>query len=83
MSDSNLPTVIPSKRAWNHRRVIARRRPLLPKHVWAIGVRLERAEAVRDHTLFNLTIDSKLRGYDLFSLKVSDLYSAESIRERA
>ncbi|MEM1376583.1 MAG: tyrosine-type recombinase/integrase [Pseudomonadota bacterium] len=83
MSASNLPMVIPSKRAWNRGRIIGQKRPLLPKHVWAIRVRLELAEAVRDLALFNLAIDSKLRGCDLVSLKVSDVYSAGSIKERA
>jgi integrase len=75
--------VIPSKRAWNSGRIIGQKRPLLPKHVWAIRVRLELAGALRDLALFNLAIDSKLRGCDLVSLKVSDVYSAGSIKERA
>lgn len=83
MSASNVPMVIPSKRAWNSGRIIGQKRPLLPKHVWAIRVRLELAGALRDLALFNLAIDSKLRGCDLVSLKVSDVYSAGSIKERA
>ncbi|MEO0543268.1 MAG: tyrosine-type recombinase/integrase [Pseudomonadota bacterium] len=83
MSASNLPMVIPSRRAWNRGRIIGQKRPLLPKHVWAIRVRLELADAVRDLALFNLAIDSKLRGCDLVTLKVSDVYSTGSIKERA
>lgn len=82
MSAYNLPMIIPSKRAWNHGRIIGQKRPLLPKHVWAIRVRLEIAKTIRDLALFNLAIDSKLRGCDLVTLKVSDVYSAGSIKER-
>nr|WP_321445920.1 tyrosine-type recombinase/integrase [uncultured Cohaesibacter sp.] len=79
MSASNLPVIIPSKRAWNRGRVIGQKRPLLPKHVWAIRVRLELAGGVRDLALFNLAIDSKLRGCDLVRLKVSDVFASGSI----
>jgi len=83
MSISNLPAIIPSKRAWNYGRIIGQKRPLLPKHVWAIRVRLELANAVRDLALFNLAIDSKLRGCDLVGLKVADVYTTGSVKERA
>ncbi|MEM7561358.1 MAG: tyrosine-type recombinase/integrase [Planctomycetota bacterium] len=83
MSTSNLPMVIPSKKAWNHGRIIGQKRPLLPRHVWAIRVRLELAGATRDLALFNLAIDSKLRGCDLVRLKVTDVYAAGTIKERA
>ncbi|MGJ8530311.1 tyrosine-type recombinase/integrase [Maritalea sp.] len=83
MSACNLPMIIPSKRAWNNGRLIGQKRPLQPKHVWAIRVRLELANAIRDLALFNLAIDSKLRGCDLVALKVSDVYSAGSVKERA
>ncbi len=82
MSTFNLPMVIPAKHAWNHGRIIGQKRPLLPKHVWAIRVRLELAGAVRDLALFNLAIDSKLRGCDLVRLKVADVFAAGTIKER-
>nr|WP_321443445.1 tyrosine-type recombinase/integrase [uncultured Cohaesibacter sp.] len=75
--------VVPAKHAWNHGRIIGQKRPLLPKHVWAIRVRLELAGAVRDLALFNLAIDSKLRGCDLVRLKVSDVFVSGAIKERA
>lgn len=65
MSASNPPMLIPSKRAWNNGRIIGQKRALLPKHVWAIRVRLELAGSARDLTLFNLAIDGKLRGWAL------------------
>ncbi|MEP0519637.1 MAG: tyrosine-type recombinase/integrase [Hyphomicrobiales bacterium] len=83
MSNSNLPMIVPSKRAWNRGRIIGQKQPLLPKHIWAIRVRLELADAVRDLALFNLAIDSRLRGCDLVRLKVSDVYSAGSVKERS
>jgi hypothetical protein len=43
-------------------RIVDQKRPLKPKHVWAIRVRLELAENHRDLALFNMAIDSKLRG---------------------
>ena len=59
MTIFNLPMVIPARKAWNHGRIIGQKRPLLPKHVWAIRVRLELAGAIRELALFNLAIDSK------------------------
>jgi integrase len=47
--------------------------PLQPKHVWAIRTRLQIAGRRRDLTLFNLAIDSKLRGCDIVSIKVEDV----------
>jgi hypothetical protein len=78
----NLPTVIPRKPAWNKGRIVGQKRPLLPKYVWAIRVRLEIAENHRDLALFNTAIDSKLRGCDLVRLKVSDVYAAGQVKER-
>ena len=44
--------------------------PLLPKQVWAIRTRLQLANRVRDLTLFNVAIDSKLRGCDVVRLMI-------------
>ena len=83
MSASNLPMAIPSQSAWNHGRIIGQKRPLLPKHVWAIRVRLELADATRDLALFNMAVDSKLRGCDLVRLKVADVFASGAVKERA
>lgn len=83
MNTLNLPMVIQPRRTWNKGRIIGQKRPLLPKHVWAIRVRLELAESTRDLALFNLAVDSKLRGCDLVCLKVSDVFVAGRIKERA
>lgn len=46
---------------------------LKPVHVWCIRIRLQVALKARDLALFDLALDSKLRGCDLVALKVSDL----------
>ncbi|UWR07125.1 tyrosine-type recombinase/integrase [Ruegeria sp. B32] len=78
-----LPATTPKRRAWNKGRIIGQKRPLLPKQVWAIRARLELAGNLRDLALFNVAIDSKMRGCDLVRLKVIDLVSGERVRERA
>lgn len=83
MSTINLPMIRPKKPAWNKGRIVGQKRPLLPKHVWAIRVRLELAGAIRELALFNLAVDSKLRGCDLVRLRVSDVYAAGRVKDRA
>ena len=77
-----LPATTPKSRAWNKGRIIGQKRPLLPKQVWAIRARLELAGNLRDLALFNVAINSKLRGCDLVRLKVKHLASSERIREQ-
>lgn len=59
MSNDLLPAVRPSRISWNKGRIVGQKRPLLPRHVWSIRVRLEMAGNARDLALFNLAIDSK------------------------
>lgn len=77
-----LPAVTPKRRAWNKGRLVGQKRPLLPKQVWTIRARLELAGNLRDLALFNVAIDSKLRGCDLVALKITDIVRDEIIRER-
>lgn len=79
----NLPAIRALRPAWNKGRIVGQKRPLKPKHVWAIGVRLELAENHRDLALFNMAIDSKLRGCDLVKMKVVDVMASGQIKERA
>jgi integrase len=58
---------------WNKGRLVGQKRPLRPKEVWAIRVRLQIKHCKRDLAMFNLAIDSKLRGCDLVSLRVDDI----------
>jgi hypothetical protein len=83
MSTANLPVIRACRPAWNKGRIVGQKRPLLPKHVWAIRVRLEIAKNLRDLALFNLAIDSKLRGCDLVKLLVADVYAAGQVKDRA
>jgi transposase len=53
------------KRPWNKGLLIGQKKPLEPKHVWSIRVRLEIGRSWRDLVIFNLAIDSKLRASDL------------------
>lgn len=62
MQASNFPAIRACQPARNKGRIVAQKRPLLPKHVWAIRERLEIAENHRDIALFNLAIDSNLQG---------------------
>ncbi len=82
MSKIQLPVPKQRKPAWNKGRLVGQKRPLLPKQVWAIRSRLEMASNPRDLTLFNLAIDSKLRGCDLVRLKVTDLVVGVSVCDR-
>ncbi|TQS70697.1 tyrosine-type recombinase/integrase [Rhodobacteraceae bacterium] len=83
METPNLPAIRALRPAWNKGRIVGQKRPLKPKHVWAIRVRLELAENHRDLALFNLAIDSKLRGCDLVKMKVVDVMASGHIKERA
>lgn len=68
---------------WNKGRLVGQKRPLRPKEVWAIRVRLQMKRRKRDLALFNLAIDSKLRGCDLASLRVDDIAAGGRVRDRA
>ena len=72
-----------SRDPWNKGRLIGQKLPLKLKEIWAIRIRLQLAERLRDLALFNLAIDSKLRGCDLVSLRVKDVAQGQSIFHRA
>lgn len=55
---------------------------LKPKNVWGIRIRLQVASRHRDLALFDLALDSKLRGCDLVRLRVSDVLTAAGVRSR-
>jgi integrase len=62
-----------TREAWNKGKLVGQKPPLRPKDVWAIRIHLQITHAIRDLALFNLAIDSKLRGCDLVSLRVRDV----------
>src|ERR1700688_4659619 len=70
-------------RPWNKGLLVGQKKPLQPKHVWSIRVRLEISRTWRDLALFNLGIDSKLRACDLVRLRVDEVCSGAKIRDRA
>ena len=58
---------------WNKGKVTRAKPPLRPKHVWAIRTKLQIDQLTRDLALFNLAIDSKLRGCDVVAVRVDDV----------
>ena len=68
---------------WNKGKLIGQKPPLKPKDIWAIRIHLHNAHAVRDLAMFNLAIDSKLRGCDLVNLHVRDVTHGNQILPRA
>jgi integrase len=75
MNDSNSPTSgsRPARPAWNMGKLTGPKPPLRPGHVWLIRAKLQLERRTRDLALFNLAIDSKLRGCDLVALRVDDV----------
>src|SRR5712691_1339140 len=63
----------PKRTPWNKGKLIGAKPPLRPKHVWSIRTKLQIAKRTRDLAMFNLAIDSKLRGCDVVALKVEDI----------
>ncbi len=59
----------PRREPWNKGRLIGQKPPLRPKHVWSIRTRLQMDRRTRDLAMFNLAIDSKLRGCDVVALR--------------
>lgn len=68
--------------AWNTGRIIGPKPPLKPRHIWAIRTRRQHERCVRDLAMFNLAIDSKLRGCDLVRLRVADVVLGGPVRLR-
>ncbi|WP_425033027.1 tyrosine-type recombinase/integrase [Pelagibacterium sp.] len=69
--------------AWNAGKTVGTKRPLTQKQIWAVRFFLDREGRVRDRALFDLAIDSKLRGCDLVKIKTGDLVTGPEIRTRA
>lgn len=68
---------------WNQGKLIGQKLPLKLKEIYAIRIRLEMTDRVRDLALFNLAIDSKLRSCDLIALKVKDIANGSMVSSRA
>ena len=63
----------PRRPPWNRGKLIGPKPPLRPSHVWSIRTKLQIEGKIRDLALFNLAIDSKLRGCDVVAIRVDDV----------
>lgn len=68
---------------WNKGKLIGQKPRLKPQHIWGIRIHLQMDNNRRDLALFNLAIDSKLRGCDLVRLRVNDISQSGAIQPRA
>lgn len=83
MGYSDHDPAVRERRPWNAGHVVGQKRPLKPRDIWAIRFFLDEHRRLRDRALFDLAIDSKLRGCDLVRLKIGDIAAAGAIRNRA
>ena len=84
MQDQVNATPVPLKRVpWNKGKVTGAKPPLRPKHVWSIRTKLQIEGRARDLAMFNLAIDSKLRGCEVVAIKVEDIAASGSTADRA
>lgn len=68
---------------WNRGKLVGAKPPLRPSHVWSIRTKLQMQGRTRDLALFNLAIDSKLRGCDVVAVRVDDVAPSGYAMDRA
>ena len=68
---------------WNKGKLVGQKPPFKLKEVWAIRIRLQIANRIRELAMFNLAIDSKLRSCDLVKLRVKDVAHGGVVSKRA
>ena len=73
----------PRREPWNKGKLTGQKPPLRPKHVWSIRTRLQMDGRTRDLAMFNVAIDSKLRGCDVVALRVEDVAPSGYAVDRA
>ncbi|MBA4753982.1 MAG: tyrosine-type recombinase/integrase [Sphingobium sp.] len=73
MEYSDLDPAIHYRRPWNAGKNVGPKRPLKPRDIWAIRFYLDEHKRLRDRALFDLAIDSKLRGCDLVKIRIDYL----------
>ena len=83
MGHSHYDPAMQNRTAWNAGKMVGTKRPLTQKQIWAVRFFLDREGRVRDRALFDLALDSKLRGCDLGKIKIGDVVSGAEIRKRA
>ena len=77
------PPAAPAGYGTSPPRKLTGQKPALKKEAWAIRIRLQLARRTRELALFNMAIDSKLRGCDLIRLRVEDVAAAGKVKARA
>ncbi|MET4898906.1 tyrosine-type recombinase/integrase [Sphingomonadaceae bacterium jetA1] len=82
MEMSEIVNASPRRPVWNAGRTVGAKRALKPKRIWEIRFYLNQRRRVRDRALFDLAIDSELRGCDLVRMKIGDVVSGGQIRTR-
>src|SRR6266481_893931 len=83
MQDQVNATPAPKRMPWNKGKLTGAKPPLRPKHVWSIRTKLQIEGRARDLAMFNLAIDSKLRGCDVVAIRVEDVAAGGYIRRIA
>lgn len=83
MGHSQFDDAIRERAAWNAGKKVGTKRPFTQKQIWAIRFFLDRERRVRDRALFDLAIDSKLRGCDLVKIRIRDLVAGTEVRTRS
>ena len=83
MEVSETVNASPKRPVWNAGRTVGAKRALKPKQIWEIRFYLNQRRRLRDRALFDLAIDSKLRGCDVVRIKIGDVVSGGQIRTRA
>ena len=84
MQDQVNAAPTPHKRLpWNKGKLTGAKPPLRPKHVWSIRTKLQIEGRARDLAMFNLAIDSKLRGCDVVAIRVEDVAAGGYTADRA
>jgi integrase len=82
-TQAQITSSAPAREPWNKGKLIGQKPPLRPKHVWTIRTRLQMEGRTRDLAMFNLAIDSKLRGCDVVSIRVEDVAPSGYTVDRA
>jgi integrase len=83
MQDQVNATTAPKRVPWNKGKLTGAKPPLRPKHVWSIRTKLQIEGRARDLAMFNLAIDSKLRGCDVVAIRVEDVAASGYTADRA
>jgi integrase len=83
MQDELNANLKPKRIPWNKGKLTGAKPPLRPKHVWSIRTKLHIESRVRDLAMFNLAIDSKLRGCDVVTIRVEDVAAGGYAADRA